>query len=137
MAAVSASHSLLSCGMAVLIARRRRTYVRHRELLTTAGCLHMQWAAITLALSHHNPLFDRHHSSPLALLGIMSLCSAVFYTAIYLLYGRLMLSTLRVVLPLLALPPLATARAMCGRMLEAPGVEAPLARLHDALALAQ
>jgi hypothetical protein len=34
-------HSVVGMGLALLIDHRRQVYVRHREALTTAGCLHM------------------------------------------------------------------------------------------------
>ena len=43
----------------------------------------------------------------------------------------------RVALPSLALLPLASAPHLCRRLLQAPGVAPPLARLHNWLALLQ
>ena len=34
-------HSAVGMGLSLLIDHRRQVYVRHREALTTAGCLHM------------------------------------------------------------------------------------------------
>ena len=131
---------LVTLGLAALIAHKRwgrGVYVRHRELIGVAACLQLQCTSQLLAVHGGSNVLAQHRGSELALLVLMTLHSTVFWVSIYALRGRLAFGVNQLALPLLTLPSLLAVDGMCGRVLEAPGVKAPLARLHDALALAQ
>lgn len=91
----------------------------------------------TAALRGSSSILDSHAGSPLLLLLLLLVAGPALNLALYALYGRLVMAWSAAALPLLATLSLGSSGAMCRRLLEVPGMEAPLASLHAALATAQ
>ena len=90
------------------------------------------------ALRGGTNILAEHGSSPLRLLLLLLVAAPPLNLCLYALYARLTLAWNVVALPLLAAAPaLAAGGAMCRRVLEVPGIEAPLDSLHSLLGLAQ
>lgn len=77
--------------------------------------------------------FNHHSGSPLRLLGLLLACSPAIWASITSLRSRLTVAAARLVLPLAALVPLLATKSVCHRVLQVPGVLAPLADLHMVL----
>lgn len=90
------------------------------------------------ALRGGTNILAEHGGSPLRLLVLLLLASPPTNLCLYALYARLTLAWNMAALPLLAAAPaLLYGGPMCRRMLEVPGIEAPLDSLHSLLGLAQ
>jgi hypothetical protein len=82
-------------------------------------------------------IFFHHGGSPLRLLGLLLACSHATWAFMFSVHSRLGYGFNCVVLPLAALLPLLTTESICYRVMQAPGVHAPLADLHTLLGATQ
>ena len=82
-------------------------------------------------------VFLNHGDSPLRLLGLLLTCSHATWSFLYSVHGRVACGFNCVVLPLAVLLPLLTTESICYRVVQAPGVHAPLADLHTLLTTTQ
>lgn len=80
---------------------------------------------------------DHHGGSSLKLFVLLLGHTTALYGALAVLYTRLALPASGAVLGVMLLTSLLNGERMCRRVLESPGVEAPLADLHSLLGLAQ
>ncbi|KAL4431996.1 hypothetical protein ABPG77_000263 [Micractinium sp. CCAP 211/92] len=139
LALLAASHSLLAALLAALTAHRRRgrqLYMSYRELLFFVVCLHCQWTTRLLALHGGVNTIDHHGGSALRLLGLLAGHTSVLYVTMYMLYARPLWPASGLTLACMAATSLWAGKRMCVRVLEAPGVEAPLGELVSMLSLA-
>ncbi|PRW57947.1 alpha beta hydrolase [Chlorella sorokiniana] len=113
--------------------RHPGAYIAHREALLFLPALLVPLLAIRLNLSavfHH---LHRHGGSAIRLLGLMLLSHPGTWVLISALCGGATIAANVLVLPTLAVTTVWAGRGMCGQLLQVPGVEQPLARVHSAL----
>lgn len=79
---------------------------------------------------------DHHGGSPLRLLLLLLGHTTALYNSLYALYARLFLPASAALLACMAATSLHQGERMCMRVLESPGVEAPLAELHSLMGMA-
>ncbi|KAL4424353.1 hypothetical protein ABPG75_001654 [Micractinium tetrahymenae] len=139
LALLASTHSLLAALMAALIAHKkwgRQFYVSYRELFGLVLCLHCQWTVRLTALHGGVNTIDHHGGSALGLLGLLAGHTTVLYGVLYVLYARPLWLASGLVLGCMAATSLWSGERMCRRVLESPGVEAPLGELVNLLGLA-
>ena len=71
------------------------------------------------------------------MLGLLLASSHAVWGFIYSVHARLAYGANCAILPLAALLPLLTTESVCHRVIQAPGVHAPMADLHTLLSAAQ
>jgi hypothetical protein len=82
-------------------------------------------------------VFIHHGGNPLRLLGLLLACSHATWSFLFSVHSRLGHGVNCLMLPLAALLPLLTTESVCHRVVQAPGVHAPLADLHTLLSATQ
>ncbi|KAI7835786.1 hypothetical protein COHA_010306 [Chlorella ohadii] len=129
----NATHLMLQQGLALMIARRRETYVRFRELWVLAATAHLVWICLNSAFHGGTNSLELASGSPLLLLPLLLIGNTGLWVALYMLHARLLHPVNLAALPLLALPALACTSRLCGRMLAIPALREPMGPAFAAL----
>ncbi|PRW44947.1 squamosa promoter binding -like 5 [Chlorella sorokiniana] len=130
------SYSVVCVGMPALIRWRRALYVRHRELIGSVVHAHHMAVWHHVVLWRGVPLFSLHGGHPLRLLVLLAVANSSIWIMLTFTYARCALSSMRRVLPLLALQQLARSVPLCRCLLQTEGAAAPMRGLNYALAAA-
>lgn len=130
-----APHILLLAWMAWLASRRRAFYVQHREVLCLVNMVLVN-IMVRRAGQGGTNYFFQHKGSPGRLAGLLLMTGHAVWSCFFPLYHRLSLGWSAAAAALSAFVPLAFGRSLCHRLVEAPGVHAPLSDLYSVLSVA-